>query len=165
MNSGDHSPPKGELVGERTRRWEIHCQWRIAGIEVLWGLHIDRQPHSLHHGPSRRHRWHSRLEGKSFGMESGALEREGSKYNLPFSPLVFVPIVWRASTTPRLRCLCGWVVELHPITSMWWLGGDVPCCNRLLMPLMHACLCENAGARRLSSQDFWWLDLVWSYEV
>ena len=85
------------------------CRWRIAGVEGLRGLPIDRRPRWLHHGPSRRRRRCSRVEGKSFGMESGALEREGSM----------------CITFPLTPCLCCYSLGAidHPTPEMCCVGG------------------------------------------
>ena len=65
-------------------------------------------------GPSRRRQWRSRVEGKSFGMESGALKREGS----------------RCITFPLAPCLCyysmGAVDQPTPETFAWVGGGASP---------------------------------------
>ena len=87
------------------------CWWRIAGVEGLRGLPIDdRRPHWLRHGPSRRRRWCSRMEDKSFGTELVALEREGS----------------RCITFPLVPCLCCYSLGAvdHPmIETFAWVGG------------------------------------------
>jgi hypothetical protein len=85
-------------------------RWRIAGVEGLRGHPIDRWPRWLCHSPCRRRRQRSRVEGKSFGIESGALEREGS----------------RCITFPLAPCLCCYSLGAidHPTTETFaWVGG------------------------------------------
>ena len=145
---------------DHTNKRSIY-RWRITNVEGLRGLPIDKRPRWLRHGPSRRHRWRSRMEGKSFGMESGALERKGS----------------RCITFPLAPCLCCYslgVVDHRTTETFAWVGdgaswlarqcdgpgGDVCCCNRLLTPPTCVHLCGNVGACRLGCQDFRRLDLV-----
>ena len=96
-------------ANERSIYW-----WRIADVEGLRGLPINKRPCWLHHGPGWRWRWRNRVEGKSFGMESGALEREGS----------------RCITFPLASCLCCYSLGAvdHPTneTFAWVCGGASP---------------------------------------
>jgi hypothetical protein len=90
------------------------CRWRIAGVEGLRGLRINKRPRWLCHGPSRRRQQHSRVEGKSFGMELGALEREGRRC------ITF-------SLSPCLCCYSLGAID-HPTHEIfaWVDGGASP---------------------------------------
>jgi hypothetical protein len=137
------------------------CRWRITDMEGLRGLPIDRWPRWLHHRPARRHRRRSRMEGKSFGMESGALEREGN----------------RCITFPLTPCLCyyslGAIDHLTTETFAWVGGGALPrhvnmTGQKAMFPTvigywrhphMHACTgMQDHVARVKALVWFYWID-------
>jgi hypothetical protein len=131
------------------------CWWWIASVEGLRGLPIDRRPHWLHHGPSRRHRWRNRVGGKSFGMKSGALEREGSRcITFPLTPCLYyyslgvidhpTTVQW-ARRRRHISATGQWgFASSHQCVGGWWgfssscqcngPEGNVTCCDRLLTP-------------------------------
>jgi hypothetical protein len=86
------------------------------------------------------------VEGKSFGMELGALEREGRRcITFSLSPCLCCYSLG-PSITPRMRYLRGWTVGLRPIMSIRRAESDISYYNRLLTPPTHVHLHENAGA-------------------